>query len=283
VYRILLNQTDPNKENSSGERSSVDVPHPFFSDANVRQAFALAIDRDSLAASFGPLGRPVTNNLVTPPQYNSPNIFYKYDPEKAKALLEESGWIAPAGDTIRQKNGVKLKVVLQSYSGADVIFQNVNTIKKNLEAVGVEVELKLKDISIMFGAPCASNPDSTGCFNADMMYFYFRMASSDPGAYLTFWTFGAMPQKANNWSGDNLERWCNPAYDKLLELSKTEVNPEERAKLFIKMNDMLIENVVMIPTVLYADVLGVSPTIQGVDLTPWDAYTWNISDWRQVP
>ena len=49
------------------------------------------------------------------------------------------------------------------------------------------------------------------------------------------------------------------------------------------MNDLMIENVVLIPTVLYADAQGVNPEILGVELTPWDAYTWNILDWRRAP
>ncbi|MDQ2683979.1 MAG: ABC transporter substrate-binding protein, partial [Chloroflexota bacterium] len=43
VERLLINFSDPNDE-SMGERSHKDVPHPFFSDLKVRQAFALATD-----------------------------------------------------------------------------------------------------------------------------------------------------------------------------------------------------------------------------------------------
>jgi peptide/nickel transport system substrate-binding protein len=47
------------------------------------------------------------------------------------------------------------------------------------------------------------------------------------------------------------------------------------------MNDMLIEDVVLIPVAHSADVSGVSTTIEGVDLTPWDSDLWNIKDWRR--
>jgi peptide/nickel transport system substrate-binding protein len=45
---------------------------------------------------------------------------------------------------------------------------------------------------------------------------------------------------------------------------------------------MLIEDVVMIPIVNKADAAGVSLTLTGVSLTPWDYYTWNISEWRRT-
>jgi peptide/nickel transport system substrate-binding protein len=35
--------------------------------------------------------------------------------------------------------------------------------------------------------------------------------------------------------------------------------------------------------VYLADAQGVSQTIDGVDLTPWDTNTWNIKDWRRIP
>ena len=47
------------------------------------------------------------------------------------------------------------------------------------------------------------------------------------------------------------------------------------------MNDLLVEDVVIIPLVHQADVHGVSNTIEGLELTPWDEALWNIKDWRR--
>lgn len=281
VYRILLNHTEPNQETENGERSSSKIPHRFFSDIRVRQAFAYAIDRQAIAAQYGPVGRPVTNNLVTPPQFSSPNILYTFDLEKAKSLLEEAGWMLTGSSEVRQKDDIKLQAVIQSYSGADSIIQNLQLIKANLESIGVDVEIKLTDASIMFG-PCASNPDSAWCFNADMMYFYVNSASPDPSTYMETWMCKYIPHKNNNWTGNNFERWCNKTYDQMFESSSVEIDSQKRAQIFMDMNDLLLEEVVMIPVVLYADVQGVNPEILGVNLTPWDAYTWNIAYWRRI-
>src|SRR5207248_688904 len=48
VEQIFVNQSDPNKE-VDGERSSLKAPHPFLTDPKVREALALAIDRDTMA------------------------------------------------------------------------------------------------------------------------------------------------------------------------------------------------------------------------------------------
>jgi peptide/nickel transport system substrate-binding protein len=280
VERILLNHTDPNRATEDGERSSLRFPHPFFSDKKVRQAFSLAIDREVIAALYGRTGRPTANLLVSPSIYRSPNTKYEFVPEKAAALLDEAGWRDTDGDGIRDKGGVKMSIVFQT-SVNQIRQQTQEIVKQNLEAIGVEVELKIIDASTFFG-PDPSNPNTRWHFYADMEEYNLGNASPDPGAYMKNWTCDEIVQKSNNWSGNNIERWCNPAYDALYEQSKTEMDPEKLWQLFIQMNDMIIEEVVLIPLVDRAGVHGVSNTLEGVDLTPWDSELWNIKDWRGV-
>jgi peptide/nickel transport system substrate-binding protein len=279
VERILLNRTDPKRATAEGERSSLQFTHPFLSELKVRQAFAYAIDRQAIAALYGPAGRPTTNSLVSPPQYNSPNVFYDYDPAKAKTLLDEAGWVDADGDGVREKDGVKLEVVFQG-KASEIVQQTQQLVKDMLESIGVEVVIKITDSSIMFGAGSV-NPDSTYRFNADIQELSIKSASPDPSGYMRFWTCGQIPQQSNDWRGLNIERWCSEEYDALYQQSASELDPEKRQQLFIQMNDMLTKDVVMIPIVHLADVQGVSRDIEGVDLTPWDANTWNIKDWRR--
>lgn len=280
VERISLNRTDPNQETDEGERSSVKFPHPFLSDQRVRQAFAYAINRAEIAKLYGPSGRPTTNNLVAPPQFSSSRTFYDFNLDKAKALLDEAGWRDTDGDGIREKNNIRLKVTYQAQVG-DIVRQTQQIVAEALKSIGVEVVLKIVDTSIMFG-PGAANPDSAWRFNADMQELSVRSPNPDPSAYMQYWTIERIPQKANNWSGNNFERWASPDYNALYKQSTTELDPEKRRQLFIQMNDLLIEDVVMIPMVYLADAQGVNKSIQGVDLTPWDMNTWNIKDWRRV-
>ncbi|MGB8645078.1 MAG: peptide ABC transporter substrate-binding protein [Anaerolineae bacterium] len=280
VDRIMLNRTDPRQATSDGERSSLKFPHPFFADPLVRQAFAYAINREAMAALYGPVGKPTTNDLVAPPQYASPNAFYNFDLKKAADLLDQAGWKDVNNTGVREKNGVKMKV---TYVTPSTHFPQIRQIVQDaLKSIGVDVELKIVDSGILFADCGASNPDGDTCFNADMQEFAIRSVNPDPSAYMQNWTCAQIPQKANNWVGGNDERWCSPDYENLFQQSQTELDPAKRAQLIIQMNDMLTKDVVMIPVVYLADAQGVSRTIQGVDLTPWDMNTWNIKDWRRV-
>lgn len=288
VERILLNHSDPRQAAPSGERSNRDIPNPFFGDKRVRQAFAHAIDYQAIVALYGPLGQETHNNLVAPLQYNSPNTFYIYDPEKAMALLDEAGWVLDPATNIQvnRESGRRMSLVLQAPAAprGTALEQTQQIIRQNLRAVGVDVELKIVDPSIIFSDDPATIPDNFLRFSADMQMFGISSDSPDPGPYMQFWTCEQIPQQDNDWSaGLNIERWCNADYDALYQQVITEIDPDERQQLFIQMNDLLIEDVVMIPLVLRGDVSGVNAGLTGVTTTPWDMNTWNIKDWRRTP
>ena len=61
----------------------------------------------------------------------------------------------------------------------------------------------------------------------------------------------------------------------------TELDPEERRELFIQLNDMLIEDVAVIPLVQISEIPAISKSLVGFEPTPWDSEVWNIKDWRR--
>src|SRR5207237_8718558 len=54
----------------------------------------------------------------------------------------------------------------------------------------------------------------------------------------------------NKFAVTNKTRWRNEEYDKTWKAAETEMDPVKRAALFIKMNDLVIQNVVVIPVVV---------------------------------
>jgi peptide/nickel transport system substrate-binding protein len=279
--RILLNQTNPNKETKEGERSSLEFPHPFFTDAKVRQALALAIEKNTIATQlYGDTGKPTSNFLIAPPDLASPNTNSEYDPKKAANLLDEAGWEDTNNDGIRDKDGVEMKVIFQT-SVNPLRQKTQEIIKQSLQSIGISVELKTIDASIFFSSD-PSNNDTVEHFYADMQMYTTGNLNPDPNAYMKTFTCDTIPQKKNNWSGDNYSRYCNPDYDKLWQKSTTELDVNKRRQMFIEMNDILVNNAVVIPLIHRAEVVGVTNNLQGLDLTPWDMSTWNIVEWQKT-
>lgn len=279
--RILINHTNPNKETPEGERSSLKFPHPFFSDKKVRQAFSLAIDNNIIATQlYGYTGKATSNFVVAPLNLVSPNTRNEFNLDKAKKLLDETGWIDSNDNGIRDKNGIEMKVLFQT-SVNPLRQKTQEIIKQNLQSIGVSVELKSIDASIFFSSDPA-NKDTVEHFYADLQMFTTGNLNPDPTAYLKSYTCNSISQQENNWSGDNYSRYCNPTYDKLWQQSTTELDVNLRQEIFIKMNDILVNEVAVIPLINRANVIGISNNLQGIDLTPWDMTTWNIVDWKKV-
>lgn len=279
VERIMINFTDPNKETADGERSSLQFPHPFLSDLRVRQAISMAIDREAIAAPYGRGGALTTNILAEPSYYTSPKNMFEYDPQKAAGLLDEAGWMDSNGDGVREKDGVELRLVFQtSIQALRQVAQE--QVKKDLEAIGFAVELKQIDSSIFFGPP-KDTTDTRRQFYADFEEFAFSNKSPDPSAYMEAWVCGKAAQKENDWSLPNWSRYCNPEFDALFTQASAELDPDKRTELFVKMNELLIRDVAVIPLVNITLPTCVSVDLKGYEFTVWDVEVWNIADWHK--
>lgn len=279
VERIQLNQSDPNTVTADGERSNKDIPHPIFGDERVREALTLAIDREAIAQLY--LGQPTANILASPTQFASPNTEIRFDPDEARDLLQQAGWVDGDGNGVRENSdGESLRIVYRTTTSLTRT-QVQQIVKENLEAVGFEVVLERSAPSVFFDRDPA-NTRNVSHFYADFQQFFDGNISPDPTSYMETWHSSEIPQQSNDWSGSNYERWQNETYDALLAEVAETVEPDRRAELFIAMNDLLVEEVVVIPLVNLALAAGVSTDLVGIDPTPWDADTWNIKDWELV-
>ncbi|MEO0457403.1 MAG: peptide ABC transporter substrate-binding protein [Cyanobacteria bacterium P01_A01_bin.114] len=281
VERIMINPTDPNKATPEGEKSSLQYPHPFLSDRNVRQAFDYAIDRDEIATQlYGRLGRPTSQLLTAPPEYVSDKIAYEYAPEKAKALLDKAGWQDTNGNGIRDKDGVEMEVMFQT--SLNTVRQETQAIvKENLEAVGISVDIERVLIDNFFSANPAQT-DSINHFYADLQEYATGSDIPDPTIYMSWWTCDEIASQANNWQKPNNARYCNKAYDALWKAARRELDPAQRVALFKQMDELLAQDVAVLPIVHRALVNGIHNRITGYEATAWDLSTWNIAQWAAI-
>jgi peptide/nickel transport system substrate-binding protein len=87
--------------------------------------------------------------------------------------------------------------------------------------------------------------------------------------------------KENKWLGRNPTRWRNGEYDSLFKASEAEMDPVKRAAMFIKMNDLLIQNVVVIPVIWRANVTTISNKLKDADISAWDSNLATLAYWHR--
>ena len=88
--------------------------------------------------------------------------------------------------------------------------------------------------------------------------------------------------KDNKWTGRNITRWRNEEYDRVWKAAETEMDPVKRAAHFIRMNDMVIQNNVVIPVLWRNGVAVAGSRLRGIDLSGWDSNVWRLPYWHRA-
>ena len=280
IEHIQINSADPWTE-VDGERSSPQTKHPLFSDPAVRQALALLVDRAAVQTHiYGRTGVITGNFLNNPERFTSKNTKWEFDVDKANRLLDEAGWKRGA-DGIRVRDGKKLKLVFQTSINAPR--QKTQAIvKQACQKAGIDVELKSVTASVYFSSDVA-NPDTARKFYTDIqMYTTGTPSVPDPERFMQQFVSWEIASKDNKWQGTNPTRWRNEEYDETFRTAQGELDPVKRAALFIKMNDMVVEDGVVIPVVNRRWVVAMSKKLKAT-LSGWDNDFWNLKDWYREP
>jgi peptide/nickel transport system substrate-binding protein len=286
VERLMIQFADPNTE-TDGERAKLGTVNPTMGDKAVRQALNLAVQRDVISQQLysGVENEPPTANILTGiPSMESPNTSWEFNVEEAKRILEEAGWTMQ-GD-VRAKDGVELSITFVT-SINPVRQKEQAIIKQALDEIGFRTELRQVDAAVYFDSS-PGNDQNINHFYNDIEMYTDNPTSPIPTEYMLGWYGGPegenIAQASNQWSGQNYLRYQNAEYDKLYEQVRLETDLEKAAEMFIQMNDILIEDVAVVPIVhRAAAVSGVSTTLQEANLgtSDWEYDYWNIANWNR--
>lgn len=193
-----------------------------FADARVRQAFMYALDRDSIV-------NDILDGYATVANGPQPNISYAYqpdqitttythDPDKAKALLAEAGWIDTNGDGVVDKDGVEMTFDFLYPAGSADTDSLMAYLQEALKTVGIDATPKPLEFSALIEAT-TTNPDwdiALYGFGWDATFIQEAMFACDQYQV-----------------GFNDMKYCNPKLDELFKQMDVELDPAKRVPLMI--------------------------------------------------
>jgi peptide/nickel transport system substrate-binding protein len=279
IEHIQLNRTDPWTE-VEGERASIKSKHPLFQDPRVRQAMALLVDRGTVHEElYGDTGQATANFLNAPARYLSKNTRWEFNLDKANKLLDEAGYRRGSDGIRLGRDGKRVKLLFQT-SINSLRQKNQALIKQACAKAGIDVELKSVTAAVFF-SPDQANPDTYSHFYADLQMYNTTLTSPDPQFFMNQFLSTEAAQKANHWAGRNPTRWRNEEYDRLWKAAEVESDPVKRAALFIKLNDLVVSDVAVIPEIWRKRTSAVGTKLRGLALSGFDSDLWNLANWHR--
>jgi len=246
----------------------------------VRAALNVLVDRASIQEEiYGRGGQTSPNFLNSPSRFYSRNTRWEFSVERANQILDAAGW-RRGGDGIRAKDGKRLRFVYQTSINAPR--QKTQAIVKQACArAGIELELKSVVASVFFSSD-AANPDTYSHFYADLQMYNVTMNAPDPQVFMAQFVTWEIASRENKWTGRNVMRFRSEEYDRLWRAAETEMDPVKRAALFIRMNDIVIGSVVVIPVLWRNGVGAATARLHGMELNGWDTTMWRLPYWYKA-
>jgi peptide/nickel transport system substrate-binding protein len=220
-------------------------------DVKVRQAMLYAIDRQQILEELLNGHGEIVDGFLSSasPFYDDSLTPISYDPEKAKALLEEAGW--DGSQTIR----------FYVNSGDSTFVNAASIIAAEWAAVGIKAEIQTVDFATLMSV--------AGTEDYDVLAVQYTYAPVDPYPDVA-WLLGG----EGSWTG-----YSNDTLNEALTKSQLTSDPEETRELFSVVDKKVQEDVPMFSAYVISAqgavskrITGATPSVYGFfnDVQNWD-------------
>lgn len=224
----------------------INMTHPILKQLKVRQAIALAIDRDAIIRHLLKDTGDAASGLLAPINWAfDANVRqWPHDPAKAKTLLDEAGYADPDGDGPRQRFRLSFKT-----TNIDLRRRIAEALKEQLQKIGIALEIRSYEWGTFFSDVKKGNFHLyslawVGVMDPDIQYQIFHSTSFPP-------------------NGDNRGRYRNPEVDRLLEQGRVAADESERKRIYSQTQKLLAEDLPYVPLWWWRNVVVKQPSVKG--------------------
>lgn len=241
-------------------KQNVPDPNAKLADKRVRQAMWHAMNNEAIGKKFYYGLREEASTLVIPffaTFHDADNPGREYDPEKAKKLLDEAGYVDVDGDGFREDpEGNKFELKFASMSGGETAEPLAQAYIQNWADVGIKVELtdgRLHE------------------FNS----FYDLVEKDSPkiDIYQAAWGTGTDPDPEGLYGRTakfNYTRYASEENDALLEAGNSPQAFDEdfRRDVYKEWQELMVEDVPVAPTLYRYKIHGVNKRVVNYTIDP---------------
>ncbi len=227
----------------------LNVTRPLFADVRVRRAVGFAINTDEVVR-FALEGQAVAMDSPLAPTiwgYSKDvrKLAFRYDPERAKALLAEAGW-RPGTDGVLQKDATRLVFTVWTYP-RDTNVRIAVVVQNQLKKVGIQMNIEQIEPATLLSRTPKGEHDAIligySWPDADILYNFFH---------------------SSRLPTTNRVHYTNPEADRLLEEGRVTVDPQKRLQVYQRLQELLLRDAPWIPLASTVDVTMVQPWVHDV-------------------
>jgi peptide/nickel transport system substrate-binding protein len=253
-----------------------EMASPGAKDLVVRQAIALALDRQSNADIRLQVVKPGKTFFDALPAYVAPDLEpWPYDPEAAKQLLEDNGYVDSDGDGIREDLEGNPLTITQGNTTKEERQNYQAVAQQQLLEVGIDLQINSYDADILFGSYADGGPAAIG--ELDIMQWSDAPAFPDPDTQ--YWLCSELATDDYPYGYNYFI--CDEDLDALFQEQLVTVDATARAEIFHKITKYMHENVYFLNIWDDPDVWIVNPRLSGYKFSGVTPF-FNIAEWDVV-
>jgi peptide/nickel transport system substrate-binding protein len=246
---------------------------PALADRRVREALILGLDREAISRQLFAGQQPVADSFLNPLDagYTTDIPHYRYEPERAAALLEAAGWVAQSQGPRADATGNRLTLELMTTAGNRSRELVEQVLQSQWRRIGIEVRIRNEPARVLFGETLRHRRFQLA------MYAWISSPENVPRSILYS---SEIPGPTNAFAGQNLSGFSNPEMDRLIDALEIELDPDKRRSLWADAQRLYATELPSLPLYFRSSVFvlpkwlsGVRPTGNQYPTTLW------ITDW----
>jgi peptide/nickel transport system substrate-binding protein len=228
---------------------------PLFQEQPLREALMLGLNRQGLIDEVLEGQGIVADGFLMPTHWAyDPNLpRYPFQPDEARALLNEAGWRDSNGDGVRDKADEPLQFTITTDRANPTLVALAEAIATQWNLLGIRVEPQFVDLSRR------QRPE-----NFDLL-----LLATAPGGLPADPDFYPLWHSSQVDGGQNLTGFADEAADQLLVEGRRNLDPEVRRQYYNAFQEMLAEQLPALP--LYHPIYNyaVGNLVQQVQVGPF--------------
>jgi peptide/nickel transport system substrate-binding protein len=239
---VFFNVTEPedcpqdDPETADVDETGVCSGHPALRDLAVRQAMAMAVDKQQII-DVATLGTSSPGLSLVPPglgDFFASNVDdWPYDVAAANAMLDDAGYADSDGDGVREcladQDCETLSFRFNYADDIDTAPREAELLQGMWSEIGVEIQIQGLDPDTLTSVCCPT-------FDYDVMLWGWG-SDPDPAFLLGVALCDEIP------TGFSETGYCNPEYDDLYFAQGVETDPASRVEMIQEMQRILVEDV----------------------------------------